>query len=97
MTTPKRHKISETARIEVHGQPGPLMGYITNMSRTGACVEIYAGDYLPQKGDMLHLTTTWQDLDAEVVWSKTEGTLGVCFVTRDEVPMRMMEKTTFGK
>lgn len=94
MDTAKRFKANMVSEIEVHGQSGSLLGFMKNVSRTGALLELFEGDYTPQKGDILHISNEVQDLDAEVVWSRSEG-FGVCFLSRGELRERLMVRTAF--
>ncbi|HWU45004.1 MAG TPA: PilZ domain-containing protein [Bdellovibrio sp.] len=95
--TAKRYSTNEKAHIEVYGHVGTLGADLKNVSKTGACLEISKGNYLPQKGDLLNLTVTLDKLRktysiaAEVIWAEGMG-LGICFINKDEVLERMMAK-----
>lgn len=94
MGTAKRFKANMISEIQVHGQEGNLLGFMRNVSSSGALLEIFEGDYVPQRGDILHISNEIQDLDAEVVWSRSEG-FGVCFLDRAELQERLMNRTSF--
>lgn len=96
-TAAKRYQTKEVAQIEVYGHVGVLSANLKNISQTGAFLEIQQGSYIPQKGDLLNMTITLDNLQrthnvaAEVVWSSDLG-LGICFINKDEVLERMMAK-----
>ncbi len=95
----KRFKTNEKAELEVYGHVGILQAYMSNLSSTGAFLELSAGNYIPRKGDLLSLTVQLDSLNkqhhlaAEVIWSQGAG-LGVCFIQRDEILERMMAKAS---
>lgn len=97
MSTAKRFKTRETARLEVYGHMGILVAFLKNISQTGAFLEVSQGDYVPQKGDLLNMTVSLDSLRrthnvaAEVIWSKGLG-LGITFINKEEVLERMMAK-----
>ncbi|MGZ3771013.1 MAG: PilZ domain-containing protein [Bdellovibrio sp.] len=93
----KRFKTKEVAQIEVYGHIGILVANLKNISQTGAFLEVKQGTYVPQKGDLLNMTVTLDDLQrthnvsAEVVWCSGMG-LGICFINKEEILERMMAK-----
>lgn len=97
-STAKRFPTKETAQLEVYGHIGTLVANVKNLSASGAFLEISAGDYVPQKGDLLSMTVRLDSLrrqhnvTAEVVWSKGFG-LGICFINKGQVLERMMAKS----
>ena len=97
MSTPQRYQTSETAFLEVYGRLDRLVGKMTNLSLTGAFLEIQEGKKPPQKGDLLRATFHFKSvgstriLDAEVVWSNEEG-IGVSFLKKDQLLSRMFTR-----
>ena len=95
----KRFKTKEKAQMEVYGHVGILEAYMSNLSETGAFLELSQGDYIPRKGDLLSLTIQLDSLNkahhlaAEVIWCEGVG-LGICFIQRDEILERMMAKVS---
>lgn len=93
-----RYQTAETAHIEVYGRLGRLVGYMKNISKTGAFFELTNGDYVPQDGDILRLTVHLHSLkkthnvDAEVKWF-TGLQFGVAFVTKEEVLEKLFKPT----
>lgn len=94
MGAARRYNANLVSEVDVHGQSGTLLGFMRNVSRTGAFLEIFEGDYIPQKGDILHISNEVQTLDAEVVWSRSEG-FGICFLDHDQLEDRLMNRTSF--
>jgi len=94
MGAEKRYSSNMVSEIDVHGQTGSLLGFMRNVSKTGAFLEIFEGDYVPQRGDILHISNEARNLDAEVVWSRQDG-LGICFLDETELQERLMNRTAF--
>lgn len=86
--------IAENIKVQVLESPGAVQAVLRNISRSGGLIEVFEGDYVPQRGDLLEIKTYTRDYYAEVVWVK-EGNLGVCFFTPGEIQDRMMRKTSF--
>lgn len=99
MSTAKRFSTKEKAHLEVYGHIGTLIAKVTNLSQTGAFLEVSTGNYVPQKGDLLNMTVRLDTLRrehniaAEVVWSRGLG-VGICFINKGDVLERMMAKST---
>lgn len=93
-----RFLTTETAHIEVYGRLGKLVGNMKNISKTGAYLELTQGDYVPNLGDVLHMTVhlhsmrKTHNMDAEVVWNKGL-TFGVQFVNKEQVLEKIFLKT----
>lgn len=92
----KRMDVIEKAYIEIMGLVGQGTAIMRNVSRTGAMLSVYENEYVPQKGEIIHITSEVVDSFAEVVWTK-ENRAGVCFVPETEIEERvMMRRTAFG-
>lgn len=93
----KRYPTQETAHIEVYGHVGLILAKMKDISKTGACLEVFNGAYNPQIGDLLNLTVILNSLNrrhnfsAEVVW-QNDSQVGVCFISKDTVLDKMMAK-----
>lgn len=92
-----RHHTFEIAHIEVYGKAGEIVSCLRNLSTTGAFLELTAGPFLPQKGDLIratvHLSTIKKTrvLNAEVVWTNDSG-FGVTFIDKPELMKRLFSR-----
>lgn len=88
--SPKRFITKENAQLEIYGRPGKIYCRMTNLSQTGAFLEIVNAKYTPKPGELLRMTILLRQvnkthtLDAEIVWSKGLG-LGVVFIKKDQL------------
>lgn len=97
MTPAQRFQTKEIARIQVYGRIDNLTAKVSDVSATGAKLEIVSGDYLPQRGDLLHFKIELSDIqksyeiNGEVKWNNGLG-FGVCFIKKSELVQKMMQK-----
>lgn len=93
----QRYTTSEIAQIEVYGRLDRLVSKMTNLSMTGAFLEMQDGKKPPRKGDLIRATFHFRSLgktrilDAEVVWTNEEG-FGISFLKRDQLLSRMFNR-----
>ena len=91
----ERFATNERVEIQVYGQGTQLQGFLKNLSRTGAGLEILNNSQGLQKGDLVSLTIELSSLskthnvDAEVIWSN-ETAVGVTFMKQSEVFSKMI-------
>lgn len=91
----KRYATKELAQIEVYGRMGKIVCRMSNLSESGAFLEVVSSNYLPRQKDLVRVTVNLRQLnkthvvDAEVVWSKGLG-IGLHFLKKDI----LMEKLT---
>ncbi len=97
--TQKRFFTQELAHVQVYGRMGNLVSKMKNVSTTGAFLELSQGEYVPQKGDIIHVTvhlhsiSKSRNFDAEVIWHQGLG-FGIQFIKKDELVEKMMTKNT---
>ncbi len=99
LTIPReeRFQTRETALIEIYGRMGKALAKMTNLSKSGAMLELSQTKVLPQKGDILHITVQLNELNkerkfsAEVIWSHGFS-LGIQFLAKDLVVSKLMNK-----
>lgn len=88
--SPKRFLTKEHAQLEIYGRLGKIYCRLTNLSQTGAFLEIVNAKYTPKPGELLRMTILLRQvnkthtLDAEIVWSKGLG-LGITFIKKDQL------------
>lgn len=93
----KRFITKQNATIEFYGLNASMDALMVNLSQTGAAFLLSNHSFSPNKGDLLNITVKLDTLartrnvDAEIVWIK--GTeIGVCFIPKDEVVERMLNR-----
>lgn len=95
-TTTVRYPTKEIADIEIYGHITKLRAVLTNLSLTGAGLEIL-GEQPLRKGDLINITIQLNSLakshnvDAEVIWA-TGPVLGVLFMKKQEIVERIFMK-----
>ncbi len=88
--SPKRFFTKENAQLEIYGRLGKIYCRMTNLSQTGAFLEIVNAKYTPKPGELLRMTILLRQvnkthtIDAEIVWSKGLG-LGINFIKKDQL------------
>lgn len=98
--TSERYATHENVQIQVYGQGTHLQGFLKNLSRTGAGLEIVSREQGLQKGDLVSLTIELSSLskthsvDAEVIWTGAQGVVGVVFMKQSEVFSKMIVKAS---
>jgi hypothetical protein len=90
-TTPShRYKTKEMAQIEVYGRMGKIFCKMSNLSQSGAFLEIINSNFLPKSGDLVRMTILLKQLnkthiiDAEIIWSRGLG-LGLSFLKKPDL------------
>jgi hypothetical protein len=90
MGTAQRYKTSEIAKIQVYGRSGDLVARLKNISAQGALLELLNGDFLPKRGDFIHITIHLSDvnktheINGQVIWSN-ELSFGIYFIKKQEL------------
>jgi hypothetical protein len=93
----KRFSTLEMAHVQVYGRMGNLVSKLKNVSSSGAFLELTQGEYVPQQGDIIHVTVHLHSInrsrafDAEVKWNDGLG-FGVHFIKKDQLVEKMMTK-----
>ncbi|OFZ31554.1 MAG: hypothetical protein A2622_02935 [Bdellovibrionales bacterium RIFCSPHIGHO2_01_FULL_40_29] len=96
---PKRYQTKEHAQIEVYGRMGKIYCRLTNLSTTGAFLEIINSKYMPKQGDLIHVSVILRQLnkthtlDAEIIWCKGLG-LGISFVRKEQLFEKLTARTS---
>jgi hypothetical protein len=86
----KRHQTKEMAVLEIHGRTLKIQCRLSNLSITGAFLELTSFNYLPRQGDLVRMTVNLRQvnktykLNGQVVWSRGLG-LGVSFLKDKEL------------
>lgn len=92
-----RYPTREVAGVEIYGRTGRLTVRMRNLSASGARLEIIRGETTPQTGDILKITIQLKEvgrthkIDGEVVWLG-KGALGVQFIKKEDVALRILSK-----
>lgn len=93
----RRFSTKEFARLQVYGRMESLIAKMKNLSSTGACLELVSGDYVPQKGDIIHFIVDLQDIsksyemNGEVKWNDGLG-FGISFVKKNELMSKIVQR-----
>ncbi len=97
--SPKRFFTKENAQLEIYGRLGKIYCRMTNLSQTGAFLEIMNAKHTPKPGELLRMTIWLRQvnkthtLDAEIIWSKGLG-LGVVFIKKEQLFEKLSSRTS---
>ena len=97
--SPKRFLTKESAQLEVYGKMGKVYCRMTNLSVTGAFLEILNARTTPKVGELVRITILLRQvnkthtLDAEIIWCKGLG-LGVSFIKKEELFQKLSTRPT---
>ena len=92
----KRHTTREHVTVEVYGKSGKTHCRMSNLSVTGAFLEIMNTGYHPKKGDVVRVTINLRQINkthtlhGEIVWNKGLG-LGVAFLKQQDVFKKLVK------
>jgi hypothetical protein len=93
-----RHETAEVSKIQVYGRTGDMVAKLQNLSATGARLELINGEYVPKRGDFLHITVhlhsinKTHEVDAEVMWNEGLG-FGINFIKREQLMFRLLNRS----
>lgn len=83
--TAQRFQTQEPARVEVYGKTDAFLCKLSNLSTSGALLEVLSSTYTPQVGDLICVTVSLRNLNkthvlnGEVIWCKDQN-MGVAFI-----------------
>lgn len=86
----KRFNTKEMAQVEVYGRMGKVFCKMSNLSASGAFLEIINSNYMPRSGDLVRMTILLRQInkthviDAEIIWSRGLG-LGINFLKKSDL------------
>lgn len=96
-----RHPTAEVTKVQVYGRNGDMVARLQNLSATGARLELINGEYVPKRGDFLHVTVhlhsmnKTHEMDAEVMWNEGLG-FGISFLKREQLMFRLLGRGNSG-
>lgn len=82
----QRFQTQEPARVEVYGKTEAFLCKMSNLSTSGALLEILSSENMPEVGDLICVTISLRHLNkthvlnGEVIWRKNQN-MGVAFIT----------------
>jgi hypothetical protein len=94
----QRYPSSETGHIEIYGRMGTVVAQMKNISESGAFFEMTQGEYIPKKGDFVHITIHLHSIgksrsfDAEVIWNQGLG-FGARFMKKSALLERLFQRS----
>lgn len=94
MPVSQRYYTKEMAQIEVYGRMGKVFCKMSNLSQSGAFLEIINSTYMPRSGDLVRITILLRQInkthivDAEIIWSRGLG-LGLSFLKKTDLVERL--------
>jgi hypothetical protein len=98
VTVAKRHPTKELAILEVYGRNFKINSRLSNLSVTGAFLELASSNYVPKQGDLVRITVPLSKvnktytLHGQIVWSRGLG-VGVSFL-KDKDLYAMLTKAS---
>lgn len=97
----KRHPTKEIAIIEVYGRSFKINCRLSNLSVTGAFLELTNSAYQAKQGDLVRITVPLQKvnktytLHGQIVWSRGMG-IGVSFLKDKDLHAILTKNTKAG-
>ncbi len=89
-TPSPRYYTKEMAQVEVYGRMGKIFCKMSNLSQSGAFLEIINSNHMPRSGDLVRITVLLRQInkthvvDAEIIWSRGLG-LGLNFLKKTDL------------
>ena len=90
LTVAKRHPTQELASLEIQGRNIKINCRMSNLSQTGAFLEIINSNILPKQGDLVRMTVHLRQLNkmhvlvGQVIWCKGLG-VGISFLKNKDL------------
>jgi len=101
-TTPqaaaKRHSTNEIATVEISGRSLKIQCRLSNISQTGAFLEIVNATMTPRQNDIVRITINLRQINkvhvilGQVVWSRGLG-MGVAFLKNKDIDLAVLKST----
>ncbi len=98
-TGAKRHSTKEFATIEIQGRTLKIQCRLSNVSQTGAFLEVINSGITPKQGDLVRITVNLRQISkthiliGQVVWSRGLG-LGVTFLKNKDLDISSLKSKT---
>jgi hypothetical protein len=90
----KRFDTKELAQLEIYGRMGKVFCKMSNLSESGAYLEIINSTYIPRSGDLVRVTVLLRKINkthiinAEIIWARGLG-LGLNFLNRNTLMQKL--------
>lgn len=93
----KRHSTHELATLEIQGRSVKVHCRLSNLSQTGAFLEVINSNIIPKQGDIVRMTVHLRQLNkvhllvGQVIWSKGLG-IGLSFLKNKDLLKALQQK-----